>query len=175
MKKYVLPFILFFLLLAGTGNLYSLDILIGTAYVLDSQGNIVPDFQLLEEKFPTILLVETLSEETEGEIPSLLYFMTAYEESIDEVDIEFLEGDYSREITAIRISSPRIGSIVLTCTGEVTADEVWAEISTYSFHHRRQMYTAVGVVAMKKFQHNDEEKKNFQEIVDDIREDFQSN
>jgi hypothetical protein len=171
MKK-ALVLVLFLFL--SFGFLSAEDILVGTAFILDGQGNVEDAYDLTEEGFPIIELVEIYdeSENSRGEAEGALYYQKDDALFIENVTLRFPEGDLYYIDGAVEIESETLGYVHLIFSGEVMADELWAEISSYRIQFNREWYTGVGVVAMLDFQQNDEQDDAFAEITGDVKEDY---
>jgi hypothetical protein len=163
------------LMIGVSGAAFAEDLLVGTAYFLDQSGEVfVPHGgeRRLGHDLPVILLIETDFADDEAEGSAVIYYRRGDEDRIEEGRIRQIEYDFHMPISNFEIEAPELGRVRFAFSGEVMADEIFAEMCSYRVTASGNWYTAVGVMALEEFQETEEGREGFQEIVEDLREDI---
>lgn len=165
------------ILTAGvSGAAFAEDLLVGTAYFLDQSGEVFVPYggeRRLGYDLPVILFIETDFEDDEAEGSAVIYYQLGDSERIEEGRIRQTEYDFYMPISNFEIEAPELGRVRFTFSGEVMADEVFAEMCSYRVTASGKWYTAVGLIAYAEIQRTEEAAEEFQEIIEDLRQDLQ--
>lgn len=159
-KAVVVAFILLISISAG----FSEEMLVGISYFIDDEGTIYPDrgHELKGTRVPFIRLIDFTDDFSEA----TLYYHVGNENTTESVGVIGIDDD--SPMTTFQLQSETYGDIKFVIGDEVIADELGAAVCTHMVFVEEHWYVSIGVMAVREFQSEDEQRELFDEIIADM-------
>jgi hypothetical protein len=161
MKKILIAVIILFISISAG---YSEAMLFGITFIFDDTGRVYSGggYELRNTEFPFVLLIDFSDEYDEA----TLHYQVGHENKTEKVATQKIDRDSPLE--TFQLQTETYGDISFHLGNEVLADDLGAAVSAYQIRVGERLYTAVGALAAKEFQEDEEQQALLDEIIDEV-------